>query len=384
MSTQAWHLGTPSELEDVDAGFDERDEEAVRLACANANQHDHHGDVPQSGDLTPPPAPAPDLRVVSPGDGTPRPVGVESPRGATPEFGVYLPQLKMPYGLIEEKVRVAESLGYHSAWFMDHLAAPAAPDADTLEPLVLGGGLAARTSQIRLGFLCLNAALRHPALLAKSIATMDVMSGGRVELGLGWGSVPEEMRAFGYPAEPRIERVRRLVEEIEILRLMFSGERFSYEGTVHALHNAIGRPVPAQGSIPIHVGGADRRLTLPLARKYADWWNCPAYAADRLGELRPQVGSTKVSVQRVVGLASSRSQRDEVVAEAERRFGSWGGLVCGTAPEVAEQLAVDASLGVDLFVIQFADFATPRTLKLFAREVVPVVRQATGARPATG
>jgi alkanesulfonate monooxygenase SsuD/methylene tetrahydromethanopterin reductase-like flavin-dependent oxidoreductase (luciferase family) len=292
----------------------------------------------------------------------------------------------MSYGTIEEKVRLAEGLGFHSVWFMDHLAPPAQLDADTFEAMTLVAALAARTTKIRLGHLVLNGLLRHPAQLAKEAATIDVISGGRLELGLGWGSVPQELTTYGYRRDTPVERVRRLVETIEIVRLMLSGETFSYRGTHHQLHDAIGRPRPVQQPLPIHVGGADRRLTIPLARKYADWWNCPSYAADQLETLIPGVGDTKVSVQHVIGLAPVRSQKAVVEDEAKRRFGSWGGLVCGTAPEVAATLAREAAMGVDLFILQFSDFATPRTLKLFSREVVPVVRQALGGsgRPRHG
>jgi alkanesulfonate monooxygenase SsuD/methylene tetrahydromethanopterin reductase-like flavin-dependent oxidoreductase (luciferase family) len=282
----------------------------------------------------------------------------------------------MSYPVVEEKVRQAEALGFHSVWLMDHLAPPAAPEQDTFEAMTLATALAARTTAIRIGQLTLNSSFRHPALLAKQVATLDVISGGRIELGLGWGSVPDELVTYGYGKEPALERARRLVETIEIARLMFKGERFSYRGTHHVLEDAIGRPTPVQQPIPIHVGGAGRRLTIPLARKYADWWNCPSYAADRIEALIPLVGpDTKVSVQHVVALAPGRSQREVVLAEAQRRFGSWGGLISGTAPEVAEALAREAALGVQLFILQFSDFGSPRTLKLFAREVVPVVRQ---------
>jgi alkanesulfonate monooxygenase SsuD/methylene tetrahydromethanopterin reductase-like flavin-dependent oxidoreductase (luciferase family) len=166
------------------------------------------------------------------------------PADTPPHFGLYLPQVQMSYGAIEEKVRHAEALGFHSVWLMDHLAPPAAPQHDALEALALTAALAARTTNIRLGQLTLNASLRHPALLAKQVATLDQISGGRVELGLGWGSVPAELVTYGYGREPALERARRLVETIEITRLMFSGERFDYDGTHHTLVDAIGRPRP--------------------------------------------------------------------------------------------------------------------------------------------
>jgi alkanesulfonate monooxygenase SsuD/methylene tetrahydromethanopterin reductase-like flavin-dependent oxidoreductase (luciferase family) len=284
----------------------------------------------------------------------------------------------MSFGAIEERVAVAEELGFHSVWLMDHLAAPGLPDADTLEAWTVATALAARTSRIRIGHLVLCDAFRHPALLAKMAATLDVLSGGRLELGIGWGSVEQELRTYGFAANGPAVRAGRLSETLDILRLMFAGRRFDYEGRYYRLENAIGRPVPAQGPLPLHVGGSGPRLTLPLVARHADWWNCPSYAVDRLGELRTQIGEARVSTQHPVALAPTRQQRDDVVATARRRFGWWGGLLAGTPDEVAEALVAEAALGVELCILQFSDFGTPETLARFANEVAPAIR---GAAP---
>ena len=295
-------------------------------------------------------------------------------QGPTPHVGVYLPQLRMDFATIEERVFMAESLGFDSVWFMDHLAAPAMPDADTLEGWTVAAALARRTSRIRLGHLTLANSFRHPALLAKMAATLDVISEGRLDLGLGWGSVEDEFRAFGFPVESARARATRLAETLEILDRMFRGDRFSFRGRFHQLDDAIGRPVPVQSRIPIHIGGGGRRFTLPLAARYADWWNCPSYAVDRLEELIPLSGDARVSVQHPIGLASNKAAKDQVQAEAERRFGAWGGLVTGTPQEVAETLAKEVALGVEMFILQFWDFGSAKSLRLFAREVVPALR----------
>lgn len=288
--------------------------------------------------------------------------------------GLFLPQVRMPFATIEARVRTAEELGFDSVWLMDHLAAPALPDADTLEGWTLATALAARTTRIRIGHLVLCDPFRHPALLAKMAATLDIVSDGRLELGLGWGSVEAELQAFGFGAEAPAVRAARLGETLEVLELMFAGERFSYRGRFVELHGAIGRPRPVQQPrIPIHLGGAGKRLTMPLVAHHADWWNCPSYAVDRLDELRPLAGRARVSVQHVVGLAPSAAERDEVTAVAERRFGSWGGLVTGTPDEVAAALATEAAAGVELFVLQLSDFGAPETLELLATQVLPVL-----------
>ena len=132
----------------------------------------------------------------------------------------------------------------------------------------------------------------------------------------------------------------------------------------------MGRPRPLAGRVPVHIGGAGRQLTMPLVARHADWWNCPAYAVDRLDELRPLAGKARVSVQHPVGLASSTAARVEVEQLTTRRFGAWGGIVSGTPDEVVAALARERAVGVELFILQFHDFATPETLSLFAREVM--------------
>jgi alkanesulfonate monooxygenase SsuD/methylene tetrahydromethanopterin reductase-like flavin-dependent oxidoreductase (luciferase family) len=288
-----------------------------------------------------------------------------------PQFGLFMPQLRMDFATIEKRARVAEGLGFHSFWLMDHMAAPAAPQWDTLEGWTTASALAARTTSIRLGHMVLCNQFRHPALLAKMAATLDVISGGRLELGLGWGSVEAELESFGFESGPAASRASRLAETLEILELMFSGEPFDYEGSHFRLSGALGRPRPIRGRVPVHIGGAGQRLTLPLAARFADWWNCPSYAVERLPELRSQVGQARISVQHPVGLAPTTQAVAQTEGQLTKRFGGWGGLVCGTPDAVASALASEVELGVELFILQFSDFGDPATLELFAAEVMP-------------
>jgi alkanesulfonate monooxygenase SsuD/methylene tetrahydromethanopterin reductase-like flavin-dependent oxidoreductase (luciferase family) len=292
-------------------------------------------------------------------------------------FGLFLPQLRMSFATILERTQAAEAAGFDSVWLMDHLVAPAAPEHDTFEGWTLAAALAVRTTTIRIGHLVTCDPFRHPAVLAKMAATVDVLSDGRLELGLGWGSVERELETFGIGAGPPRARAARMRETIEILDLMFAGEPFDYPGDAHQLHGAIGRPRPVQlPRPPLHIGGAGPRLTMPTVREHADWWNCPTYAVDRLAELRPLAGDARVSVQHPVGLASGPADRDEIVAVAERRFGSWGGLIAGTATEVADALSAEAASGVEGFVVQLTDFGDPETIERFMTDVAPTVTTA--------
>ncbi len=220
-----------------------------------------------------------------------------------------------------ERTLVAEEVGFDSIWLMDHLAAPMTPEVDTFEGWTIASALAARTARIRIGHLVLCDPFRHAVLLAKMAATLDVISNGRLELGIGWGSVPHELHTFGFGPEPASVRASRLRETLEILQLMFAGEPFDYDARHFTVHGAQGRPVPVQTKIPVHIGGGGPKLTMPLVREFADWWNCPGYALDRLDELRELAGNARVSAQHPVGLAPTNAARDDAIATVERRFG---------------------------------------------------------------
>lgn len=292
---------------------------------------------------------------------------------STAAAGLYLPQMRMDFATIEQKVRAAEEAGFHSAWFMDHLAPPAARELEMLEAWTVVSALAARTESIHLGHLVLCAEFRHPAVLAKMAASLDVISGGRLELGLGWGSVADELQDYGITEAGPAVRSARLGETLQILEQLWTGEPVDFDGEHFRLRDAICRPRPVQGRVPIHLGGAGKTLTLPLVERHADWWNCVSSAVDRLEELRPLVGGARISVQHPIGLAASSAERDAVVATTTRRFGAWGGVVAGTPDEVAAALRRERALGAELFVCQFHDFGTPETIRLFADEVLPAL-----------
>ncbi len=129
--------------------------------------------------------------------------------------------------------------------------------------------------------------------------------------------------------------------------------------------------MPVQQPLPIHIGGAGERYTLPLVDRFAHWWNCPSYAVDRLAELLPKVGDARVSVQHPVAVIVDESKRPHIEDAVTRRFrGWWGGILCGTPAEVADALSAEVALGVERFVIQLWDFAVPETIEAFAQEVI--------------
>jgi alkanesulfonate monooxygenase SsuD/methylene tetrahydromethanopterin reductase-like flavin-dependent oxidoreductase (luciferase family) len=112
---------------------------------------------------------------------------------------------------------------------------------------------------------------------------------------------------------------------------------------------------------------------MPLVHDYADWWNCPGYALERLDELQPLAGNARISTQHPIGLALSSEARGEAAETVHRRFGAWGGVITGTADEVAASLQTEVDRGVEGFVCQFGDFGTPATIEHFMGEVAPKI-----------
>lgn len=159
--------------------------------------------------------------------------------------------------------REAEALGYHVLTQADHLN-------EQLAPFSALAAAAAVTTRLRLGTLVLCNDFRHPAVLAKEIATLDVLSGGRVEAGLGAGWLREEYEQAGIPYQAPGRRIERLQESVAVLKGLWSGEPVDYSGDHYTLQGLRGRPRPVQRPHPpLHIGGGGRRI-LSLAGREAD------------------------------------------------------------------------------------------------------------------
>ena len=304
------------------------------------------------------------------------------------QFGIYLPQLQMSFETIRNRVQLAERLGFHSAWFMDHLYAPGMPQVPAFEAWTTISALATVTERIRLGHLVLCNSFRHPAVLAKMATSLDVISGGRLDLGIGSGSVPDEHRMFGLPFPGIRERTERLEESIQVMKLLFTQDEASFNGKYYQLDKAPSALKPLQQPHPpFHVGGGGEKFTLPLVARCADAWNCPTYS---LGELERKIevlrteceranrdfDTLRISEEAVLVLAPTKAALEDAVASARRRYGGagWGldaGGFIGTPDDIIKRIREKAALGVSLFVFFFHDRGRPETLKLFAREVAP-------------
>jgi len=307
------------------------------------------------------------------------------------DFGIYLPQVAMSFEQLLDRALECERLGFDSLWLYDHLYSPGQPDKPSLEAWTLATALLARTSRLRVGQLVLCNNFRHPALLAKMATTLDVISAGRLELGLGSGSVELEHEQAGMDWGSARVRSERLGEALEIITRMFTGSATTFEGQHYQVRDLPSLPPPVQQpGPPVHVGGAGVKYTLPLVARYADVWNVPTYALDRIGELSSALdaecerigrdpASIRRSVEGVLAIAPPETL-DDALALARRRYG-WPGFgleaggFAGPPERVAERIAELAEAGFTAFVFFTHDRASTETLELFASEVMPRLRR---------
>jgi F420-dependent oxidoreductase-like protein len=211
-------------------------------------------------------------------------VGIIVPQGWTSEYVGFEPSAA--WDRTVAVARRAEALGFDSAWLFDHFhTTPDPAETITFEAYTALTALAGKTSTIRLGHIVTCVAYRNPALVAKMISTMDVVSGGRMEVGLGAGWKREEFEAFGYEFPSTRDRLDRLRDSLEIITRMFEPGRATYAGGHARVTGAINEPKPVQRPRPrIMVGGNGREVTWRLAARFADELNLDATPPDELPE----------------------------------------------------------------------------------------------------
>jgi alkanesulfonate monooxygenase SsuD/methylene tetrahydromethanopterin reductase-like flavin-dependent oxidoreductase (luciferase family) len=186
--------------------------------------------------------------------------------------------------------RTAERLGFESVWLFDHFHRWPHPDDSIVFEAFTGlTGVAALTSRIRLGHLVLCAGYRNPALVAKMLSTLDAISRGRVEVGIGAGWYEDEWRAFGYAFPERSVRLATLRDHLEILGRMFGPGRATFNGAHAQVAGAVNEPKPVQDPLPIMVGGNGPNVTWRLAAKYAHELNLDGLSPARVSQALPVI-----------------------------------------------------------------------------------------------
>ena len=309
------------------------------------------------------------------------------------KFGVFLPFHMLPatgisstqrYGIIRDIVLECENLSYNSFWLDDHLMYN---DWPILECWTTLSALAANTSKIRLGTMVTCNAHRNPAVLAKVAATLDVISGGRVELGIGAGVQEKEHNSYGFGFPKFSFRTEALEEAVQVIKQLWSEKETSFQGKHYTLRDAVCEPKPIQKPHPpITVGGASELLLRTVTAPYADRFD---WGLQPINEYKNKLKTLEVHCKAIgrdftqiekscwpagqvliaekpkdLDTEISRYKPDNVDLEDFKK-----NTLAAMPDECIEQLQVYINLGVTYFMLYFADFPSTKGLKLFAEKV---------------
>jgi F420-dependent oxidoreductase-like protein len=297
------------------------------------------------------------------------------------------PSPAQPWDDVREIAAHCEQTGWDCVYFADHFMpngpGPAALDGDMLECWSVIAALAAVVPRIQLAPLVTSVTYRHPAVLAKIASAVDQISHGRLTLGVGAGWQENEHVAYGIELGTVRERMDRFEEAIQILRSMLSQPRTTFSGRYYQLLDAPCQPAPAQGRLPLLIGGGGERRTLPLAARYADQWNTwttPEQLAHKVSVLTAQceqIGrdprEIHVSTQALLYLSTDQKWLDE-----KRHMAPGQPVIVGTPGEVTDIIARYRDAGADEIIVPDRTLgSTARkkdTCDLFMREIAPAFR----------
>lgn len=329
-------------------------------------------------------------------------------------FGIALPQYdyslpgknRIVWPSIRDWATNAEQLGFDSVWVSDHLFSDVSKYGGppgvwgVMECFTTLAAIAATTNRIRIGSLVACNDLRSPALLAKMVATLDVLSKGRIEVGMGAGWFEPEYQAAGIPFDAPRTRIDRLGEAVEIVKGMLSSESFSFTGEFYEVRDAWNLPRPVQSPRPpIWVGGKGDRVAATAGR-HADGYNAawawtPETYRERIRRLEEGAragGRDPSSVRKSVGLyCLPGSNQDELAIRWQKYVQAGRGVfpgadfddwrtdkLCGLSHEMLARLDEFRTLGVEEVILSFGilpfSIADPDAVEWFARDVIPGAR----------
>ncbi|EFH84412.1 LLM class F420-dependent oxidoreductase [Ktedonobacter racemifer] len=309
------------------------------------------------------------------------------------QFGLLVPQgwnmdlagIKDPIEAYETMTCVAqtaEEVGFASVWLVDHFHTIPRPSQEvTFECWTTTAALARDTTRIRIGQLVTCNGYRNPALLAKMASTVDALSHGRLNFGIGAGWFEHEYRAYGYDYPEAPERLRHLREAVQVIRAMWTQEEAAFEGKYYQVRGAINQPKGVQKPhIPLLIGGSGEKVTLKLVAQYGDACNVgddPATMKQKLAVLKEHcetVGRDYESIHRTSTTLCLMADSDEqaralLPPERKARLGDRVNTALIGSPEtIRQRLAAYEAAGVQELVLRFLDGTNLEALRRFARE----------------
>ncbi|HYM51196.1 MAG TPA: LLM class F420-dependent oxidoreductase [Candidatus Limnocylindrales bacterium] len=319
-------------------------------------------------------------------------------------FGVFVPQgWKMDltafqggpakYQAMRRVALEAERLGYDGLWVYDHFHTIPRPAIEaTFECWSVMAALAVETRRIRLGQMVTCNSYRPPALLAKMSSTVDVISNGRLEFGIGAGWYEHEYRAYGYPFPPVGERLRQLDEAVQLITAMWTQETATFTGAYYAIHGAINEPRPVQRPHPpIWIGGGGEKVTLRIVAQRGDASNFGGtldqvrHKCEVLQQHCRDVGRDYDAITKSVSFEPViiRATEPQARAAAERvkpagmpSVDAWASLaLIGSPEQCIERIRAYERVGISYFILYFHGVAEDlEPLRLFAEQVLPALR----------
>jgi F420-dependent oxidoreductase-like protein len=326
-------------------------------------------------------------------------------------FGLFIPQgwrmdlvgiePEKQWAVMRDLAAYADGSAWDSLWVYDHFhTVPLPSDEATHEAWSLMAAYAATTSRIKLGQMCTAMSYRNPVYLAKVAATSDIISGGRIQMGVGGGWYEHEWRAYGYGFPSAGERLGRLDEGVQIMRDAWRDGKVSFSGKHYQVDGAIVAPKPLQkNGIPLWIAGGGEKVTLRIAAKYAQYTNFTgepeafAHKSKVLAEHCRKQGTDFDAIVRssnfnaIVGTSDGdvkeRQQRvrdrlagyvPEAVADSMMAGGSEPDPATGTTEQIIERLGKIRDLGCEYAICYFPEAAYDRSgIELFEREVIPAL-----------
>jgi F420-dependent oxidoreductase-like protein len=318
-------------------------------------------------------------------------VGITLPQGWLDDFPTKKPheQFLFSKGVAQK----AEKLGYHAGYVYDHFFPYYGNNhtASFFEAYTLLSGIASVTSKLRIGQVVTCNSYRHPSLLAKITSTLDAISNGRLEFGIGAGWFEHEYTSYGYKFDEAISRIAQLDESLTIIKKMWQNTTSTFKGKHYSIKNAICNPKPVQSPHPpVMVGGAGSKL-MDVVAKHATRYNHPFGTPEILDEkinllkdkcklvkrdhneiqnsvlLRVLVGKDSDNIKQII---SGLKKKNESVADYILR--SKDSIALGTPDEVIEYLDRYLQIGIDYFIVNFIGlWNSIDMLATFSKKVIP-------------
>ena len=279
---------------------------------------------------------------------------------------------------------------FDSVWVSDHFVPGALwmrPEPDTLECWTATTHVATAFPDFQVGQILLGNSYRHPPLLAKMASTLQLLTGGRLILGIGAGWMESEYRAYGYPFPPAATRLEQLDEAVQIIRRMWTTAPASFAGKHYRVEGAFANPLPDPPP-PLVIGAAGERLALRIVARHADWWDYSGVGPDEYARKAGVLEEHCAAVDRdPTSILYTWQCQTVAIADGEREARSLAegttlyrntppeGAVVGTPEQVLDRLQEYVAVGVRHLIPRFADFPRTDGALRFAAEIAPKLRR---------